>query len=314
MNEVKLQIAITSTVFLFSLFAAPVTQAATYWASPQGSDTAACSDIWGTSDPGRYGSFARAVGCATRSGDQVYAKPGIYTSDVTIANPSNGITIRGSDSANWPILQPTGSSVRGVNFYNTTRSGIVLKYLRWDMSNVATAQNCINVSSDAVVSYTLEDFECVGPRVGAANRTASGIKVGEKNQATIRRGTIRRWHSADSQPGAHGFYWSGSNGLVEHVEVSDVNGYCLQWYSGAGAPPNNNIFRYNKCSAATNKGGIYIQGNSVGNQVYDNVFVNVKTAIASKTTNAVISNNNVSTGSAPTAAPGTPGNLQAVSQ
>jgi hypothetical protein len=321
-RKLKISLAVTAALFLCGFIRAAVTHAATYWASPQGSHTVTCSAISGTSDPGRYGSFAGAVACAANSGDKVYVKPGTYTTNATIINPSSGITIQGSDPdrADWPVLRPSGSSARGVNFNNTSRSGIVFKYLQWDMSGSATAQNCINTSSDAIVSFILEDFECLGPPVGSANKTASGIKISDRTRATIRRGIVRRWHSAQSQPGAHGFYWNGSNGLVEHTEIASVNGYCLQFYWTAGSI-RNNIFRNNTCRDATNQGGVYIQSNSSGNQVYDNIFCNVKIAIIDKTVGGLttILNNANSAVSCPSSTsttnpPGTPSNLQAVPQ
>lgn len=316
-RKLKITLAATAAVFLCGFFRVAITHATTYWASPQGSNSATCSAISGASDPGRYGSFALAVACATQSGDKVYVKPGTYTTNTTITNPSSGITIQGSDPdpADWPVLRPTGSSVRGVHFNNTNRSGILFRYLRWDMSNVTSAHACVGSSSDAIVSYTLEDFECLGPAVGRANKTAAAIRIAEQVRATIRRGIIRRWHATEDQPGAHGFYWSGSNGLVEHTEISSVNGYCLQWYFSGGGSIRNNIFRDNICRDATNKGGLYIAGNATGIQVHDNIFCNVKSAIKVGGVLTTILNNTINascTSSVSTNPPGAPSNLQVV--
>ena len=325
-QKLKITLAVTAALFLSGFISAKDIHAATYWSSPEGSSSASCSSISGTSDPGRYGSFARAVSCATTSGDKVYVKPGTYTTDTTIRNPASGITIQGSDPDNWPVLRPSGSSVRGVHFSNTSRSGIVFRYLRWDMSNATTASACVGSSSDAIVSFTLEDFECLGPAVGRANKTAAGIRIAQQVRAIIRKGLIRRWYSTETQPGTHGFYWSGSNGLVEQTEISGVNGYCLQWYWSGGGPIQNNIFRDNVCRDATNKGGVYIQSSSSGNQVYDSTFCNVKTAISDNTggTGTKIYNNTVSstscassgtsTSGTSTSPPATPSNLQAVTR
>jgi len=297
MKQLSSIITISATLLFCGFLTPTLTHAANYWASPQGSSTASCADISGTSDPGRYGSFARAVACATRVGDVVMAKPGTYTSDVTLLNPSSGITIRGSDSnpANWPRLQPSGGSgVRPFHFNNTTRSNITIRYIRWGFSNVTTGQGCVTSSSDASVSnLVVEDFECLGPPPGQATKTAGGLGAGAATTGwQYRRGKVHRWISLDNAPGAHCFYWMGDNGIIENVECENINGHGIQFYDSGSTRPDNNIFRYNKFHNLSLRAPVYIQSGTTGNQVYGNVFYNFNdTGIAMRGTNTKVWNN-----------------------
>lgn len=281
-------------LILIFLLIASQASAATYWASPQGSNTSTCAVIAGDTPPTFRASFARAVACATKPGDRVMVEPGNYDRDVAITNPASGITIQGSeaDPAKWPVLRPTGSNVRGVNFNAVTRSGIGFRYLRWDFTNAATVQNCINASSDSVVSYTLEDFECLGPLKGKALRSASGIKTSPKTgPVIIRRGTIRRWISTEGQPGAHCFYWSSSNGLIEGVKCSEIDGYGIQFYGPQ--PITGNIFRGNDIRDAQNKGGVMVSGNATGNEISGNLICRAKNPLTVNNANNSVKDNKV---------------------
>jgi hypothetical protein len=79
--------------------------------------------------------------------------------------------------------------------------------------------------------------------------------------------------SGTSNPGAHGFYWSGSRGLIEYVEVTNVNGYCIQLYSSGGAAVDENQFRLNKCDDV-GRGTVFIQANADGNLIDRNILRN----------------------------------------
>ena len=162
-------------ILLYLVMALGVAQAAKYWASPQGNNSASCTDIAGSSDPGRYGSLARAVACATQGGDVAMIKPGTYTSNVIILNPSSGITIRGSDSdrANWPVLQPVGGTSVKMFYFTARRSNVTIQYVKWDLSNVTTGHACVSSSGGLfVTNIIVQDYECLGPPVGQATHTA----------------------------------------------------------------------------------------------------------------------------------------------
>jgi hypothetical protein len=202
-----------------------------------------------------------------------------------VRDPASGITIRGSDSAyaNWPVLAPSaGSSVRGIHFNSTTaKTNITIKYMKWDYSNVTTAMGCVSAGSAApVTNLTVEDFECKGPPVGQAHDNAAGFGPGQLASGwTVRRGKVHRWHSADGNPGAHGFYWAADNGTIEHVEITDLNGYFIQYYRG-GADVNGNVFRYNwgHDRNYAGQGGISTgngTSSATGTKIYSNIFSNV---------------------------------------
>jgi hypothetical protein len=104
-----------------------------------------------------------------------------------------------------------------------------------------------------------------------------------------------RWHSADGSPGAHCFYWQGDNGLIEDVECSDVNGYGLQYY-GRGVSPDNNIMRSSRFHDFKLRGPVYIQADSIGNQIDGNRLYNfnVKSrAVELRGTNTKVFNNTI---------------------
>lgn len=283
----------------FLLFSFSEVHAARYWADPEGSNTVPCLNISGTSEPGLRGSFARAVACATAIGDEVFVTPGIYSNNATVTNPASGITIRGSDPtpSNWPVLQPTGSNVRGIHFNKISRSNITVKFIKWDMTAAASAASCAGASSDAfVANFILEDFECLGPQVGKATDTGAAFAPSANTSGwTFRRGKIMRWHSADGSPGAHCFYWQGDNGVIEDVECSDVNGYGLQYY-GRGVSPDNNIMRDSRFHDFKLRGPVYIQANSTGNQIEGNRLYNFNVrsrAVELRGTNSKVSNNTI---------------------
>jgi hypothetical protein len=265
-----------AALFFGSLFNPVLTEAANYWAAPNGSDSNSCASVSGSSDPGRYRTFRGAVSCATASGDVVMVKPGTYTSNTTISNPASGITIRGSDpnSANWPKLQPSGgTSVRMVHF-NSSRTNITFQYLRWDLSNVGSGTSCFSsTSSITVTNITIQDFECLGPPVGLA---VGGAAIGPSVNDTgwiVRRGVIRRWKNnrqLGESTAPHCLYWNGSYGLIEFIECDGTNGYGIQVYS-MGTNPGYNIVRYNIFHDTPWRGGIYVKADTVGNQIYGNV-------------------------------------------
>jgi hypothetical protein len=241
------------------------------------------------------------VACATAIGDEVFVKPGIYSNNATVTNPASGITIRGSDPtpANWPVLQPTGSNVRAINFNKTTRRDITVKFMKWDMT-AALADSCAGSSSDSfVTNLVVEDFECLGPLVGKAAKTSAAFKPNANTSGwTFRRGKITRWHSLDGSPGAHCFYWQGDNGLIENVECSDVNGYGVQYY-GRGVSPDNNILRSSRFHNFNRRGPVYVQAGSIGNQIDGNLLYNFNTrsrAIELRGTNTKASNNTIYNG------------------
>jgi len=262
---------------LLALLITTDANATRYWASSGGSNSAVCTDIDGTADPTpNYGSFARAVACATASGDEVYVKAGTYTTNATITNPTSGITIRGESAtkASWPVLQPTGTAVKGVAF-TSARSNVTFKYLKWDLSKATTGTSCFDgTSSAATTNIVIEDFECLGPPAGQAVDT--GAAIGPSSSANgwrISRGKISRWSTADHQPGAHCLYWAGHNSIMEHIECTDYDGHGIQFY----VLPTNNVIRNSYFHGATDRDGIYFGSQSNNNTAYNNIVADYTT-------------------------------------
>jgi hypothetical protein len=120
------------------------------------------------------------------------------------------------------------------------------------------------------------------------------VHIGDRIVATVRNCSIHGWKSNESNPGAHGLYWRGSNGLVEHNEIYDNNGWGLQFYYGQGSA-NNNVFRNNYVhdnGDGTANGGILIATGD-NNRAYNNVFANNAHGVRVRGTNTKILNNTV---------------------
>lgn len=241
------------------------------------------------------------VQAVTASGDTILAQPGTYAEQ--IFNFPSGATLQGYDSvkANWPLFRPTAGANGAAStvWFNASRSGVTFRYLKFDASAISGASACFRINDGPVVTFTLEHFTCPGPSGATAFDTAGGITIGRDVVATIRYGTISSWKSADGNPGAHGFYWRGSNGLAEHVELSDYNGKCLQYQSSTYVIQGN-IFRNNICrdmlASSTEDGALYIAdgtGGGSGNQAYNNIIFNVRKGIDARGTNHKIYNNTV---------------------
>ena len=117
------------------------------------------------------------------------------------------------------------------------------------------------------------------------------MTIGNNTQATVRRCSIHGWSSDTSNPGAHAFYWRGSNGLIEFNEIYDNNGYGVQFYNAARGV-NNNVFRNNYVHDHNGKIGLYI-GTWDGNQAYNNIIVKNRGGIIVVGTHTKIFNNTV---------------------
>jgi hypothetical protein len=104
----------------------------------------------------------------------------------------------------------------------------------------------------------------------------TGAGLGVQNNRIVRRGTIKNFVSGmdhpTNNPGAHGVYWQGSNSLMEHVRIENVNGACLNFRARPAV--SNNTVRYVYCKDATSGiVGTYGDGGT-NNRIYNNVLWN----------------------------------------
>lgn len=251
--------------------------AATYWVSKAGSDSNAC---FASDNQPRLATRSRltitAGAACLSSNDTLMVMPGNYNERLNNLLP-NRATLRSADSnpANWFSVKPQNNVIphqTAAIDHNQSRSNIIYKFFRVDLSDITSGnkpQACLRTGP---TSITVEDFECIGPAPGMMSSTGSGIAVKTDTvNPVIRRGEISNIVSAESNPGAHGFYWQASNGIAEYVHIENVNGYCLQYWNGGSENAHSNIYRYNFCKDAGN--GLYF-GDGDGNLALNNIFWN----------------------------------------
>jgi hypothetical protein len=188
-------------------------------------------------------------------------KPGNYNEQLVNVLP-NGATLRGSDSnpGNWPSLKPTnnvvGHQAAAVRFTSNRTSTVTFKYFRVDLSSITSGNRphgCFGFASDPSVHLLVEDFECIGPASGMAADTGAGLFGTSGGGIQIyRRGSVKNWISGmdhpSNNPGAHGIYQQGSNGMFEYLYIENVNGRCFRTRNTSGS--RNNTFRYIYCKKA----------------------------------------------------------------
>jgi hypothetical protein len=274
-----------------SLLGAQLVDAATYYVATTGSD----------SNPGTEASPFQTINRgrkALASGDTLFINSGLYAEELTNPLPSglsaSQPTKMTGPAANRPIIRPTTSNNGGyLILLNSNRSHITFENLVLDASAMPVANSGLTTNSVTIITnLVLQDCEVIG-RTGAAD-TAGAVTIGNNTQATVRRCSIHGWRSNTSNPGAHGLYWRGKNGLIEFNRIYDNNGYGLQFYNtgGSGGGVDNNVFRNNYVHGHNVKGGLYI-GSGVGNQAYNNIIVNNNGGIGVRGQNTKIFNNTV---------------------
>jgi hypothetical protein len=274
-----------------NLLGAKLVDAATYYVATTGSDanSGTKASPFQTINRGRK---------ALASGDTLFINSGVYAEELTNPLPSglsaSQPTRMTGPAESRPIIRPTTSNNGGyLILLNSNRSHLTFENLVLDASLMPVANSVLTSNSATIITnLVLQDCEAIG-RTGAAN-TAGAVTIGNNTQATVRRCSIHGWRSNTSNPGAHGFYWRGKNGLIEFNQIFDNNGYGLQFYSTGGSRGgvDNNVFRNNYVHGHNVKGGLYI-GSGVGNQAYNNIIVNNNAGIVVRGQNTKIFNNTV---------------------
>jgi Right handed beta helix region len=255
-----------------SLLGTPLVHPATYYVATNGSDSWTCTQAQSQSTPKRTINNGRTCLAA---GDTLSIMPGTYAE--TLLNPlpsglgtTQPTTLTGFSATNRPILKPTSGNSYIIQL-NQTRSNIRFRHLVLDARAFTGKLNgAFRANGGAgITGLTLEDCEAIGSQ-GVAS-SGSGISIGAQNVATVRRCVIHGWDSLESSPGAHGLYWTGSNGLIESNTIYGNNGFGLQFYSSSASGVNGNTFR-NNCVHRNGKAGLYI-GSGSDNSAYNNVIV-----------------------------------------
>jgi hypothetical protein len=255
-----------------SLLGTSLVHAATYYVATNGSDSRTSTQAQNQSTPKRTINNGRACLAA---GDTLRVMGGTY--DETLVNPlpsglstTQPTTLTGFSATNRPVLKPTGGNSYIIQL-SLARSNIRFRHLVLDARAFAGQLNgAFRANGNAgITGLTLEDYEAIG-RPGVAS-TGTGVSIGAQNVATVRRRVIHGWDSQGSNPGAHGLYWTGRNGLVDSNTIYGNNGLGLQFYSGTASGVNGNTFR-NNCVHHNGKAALYI-GSGSDNMAYNNVLV-----------------------------------------
>ena len=268
----QIRYVLCSVMVTATLSGTPLVHAATYYVATNGSDSRTCTQAKSQSTPKQTINNGRTCLAA---GDTLSLMPGIYAESLTNPLPSGlsasqPTTLTGFSATNPPVLRPTsGNSF--IILLNQARSNIRFRNLVIDArAYTGTLNSALATNNDIpITGLTIEDCEAIG-RQGMAT-TGSGINIGVRTVATVRRCAIHGWDSLEANPGAHGIYWKGSHGLVEDNEIYDNNGWGIQFYRSCGVV-NNNVFRNNVVSDGNVHGGLYI-GSGSGNLAYNNLLV-----------------------------------------
>jgi hypothetical protein len=187
-------------------------------------------------------------------------KPGNYNERLVNPLPTNG-TLRGADPdpTNWPVLKPQNNVIpHGTKaiYHTSNRTGLLYKYIKIDLGLITSGtrpSGCVGGGGDPAVSYTLEDFVCLGPAPGMVEHTGAAMGSSSGGGVVIiRRGTIKNFITGmdhpSNNPGSHGIYAQGSNGVFEYLYIENVNGRCFRTRNTSGS--RNNAFRYIYCKDA----------------------------------------------------------------
>jgi hypothetical protein len=190
-------------------------------------------------------------------------KAGFYNEQLINILPS-GATLRSADvnPANWFTLKPTNNTIAhdtgAVRFTSTRTTPVTFRFIRIDLSSITSGNRphaCFDFGGDPLVHLIVEDFECLGPATGMASHTAAALFGSSGGGVqTYRRGIIRNWISGmdhpTNNPGAHGIYQQGQNGLYEDLDIRNVNGRCFRTRNTSRSM--NNTFRYIFCGDSKN--------------------------------------------------------------
>jgi len=209
---------------------------------------------------------------------------GTSTTSVTTIQGASGETV---------TLKPTGSAP--TILIDTNLDFVTFDNLILDGADVSIAGKAGSLRIEKNVGASFITFQ----NGEIKNVPTSGINAGEGNSnISILNNRIHEIDGSQTgtTSGAHGIYWRSSNGLIEGNEIFEFNGWCIQFYIGAGTPDvRDNVFTRNICyntTAANNlKGGIFLGGAAKSNKIHNNVIRDLKKGMNGGGSNNDIYNN-----------------------
>jgi len=267
-----------------------VAHAATYYVSRSGSDASSCAQATNSSAPKQ--TLKAALPCLA-AGDTLYVRGGTYPE--SLENPpvasgtswSNKVRIAAypgetvwlaSPATNFAILFDINQSYIEIDGINVDGRNALLGVVVIGFHNPFPAQPH---------HIRIQNAEILNVPGGVGSYAKNGIELAAKTPIVTGGIELRylkihgngRPGSANSDNG-YGIYVAAPNTLVEYSDIYDNKGCEMQIYNDDGAIPDNNIIRNNVFHDQTRLGagpggcGILIAGS--GNQIYNNVFYNIR--------------------------------------
>jgi hypothetical protein len=270
-----------------------------------GSDSNSCAQAQNRSTPKlTYAGFMTACGSGTATnftgGDTLYFRRGTYNEKIDTNQAHSGyFVISGASSGNraviagdpadghWQVIINGNSSDSCVvalgGFEDTTSPYLTFQNLIIDglnrLINDGPGCDVLTISSDNI------RFDDVWVRNGlsgwwtAEDIPGSSILVGIDSWAdgveflnSSFSGKDQILNPVTGAPhGGYGFYWRGTNGLMDNCDVFDNDGYGVHMFNSLSDSVSNNTIRNSRFWNNQNRGAQILIGNGSNNKVYNNI-------------------------------------------
>jgi parallel beta-helix repeat protein len=278
-NRLILFAVMYTAALLGSLVSPRATTAATYYTSPDGSD----------SHPGTLSQPFRTVGKGVRAlsaGDTLYLRGGTYSE--ALVNPPSGSSWSNPVTIARYQAETVTFQKNFLNFYDSGARYVVVDGVR-----------IVGGSGDGIIiSRGTGPIRFVNFEVTRA--AGQGIQVSETANPgnEFIRGKI---HDNGTHPGLdHGLYISTSGNLVDGCEISHNAAYGIHLYSGN---PSRNILRNNRVhhngrlGATYSPTGILVSTGSqnlvYNNVIYDEPFYGIRVGVSGSISHNKVYNNTI---------------------
>jgi hypothetical protein len=256
----------------------PITTSGNFWVHTSGSDANPCIDSMVPLTTTAKRTFVGGAACG-EPGKTVWIQRGNGTPYT--GNCDNCIVSGSSESMRSNIKAASGETVQ-VNLRISLYGG--KQYIDIDGGIGKFIFDGNGIVGEGGDTFTLGDSgdNVDTHHIRITNFTTVNFSgtAGLKNRAhfnEFRNGTVTGNQGIDPCCGGfHAFYISGSDNLVENVEISNVLGYALNSYHSGGAYPSRNIFRRN--ILRNNRAGILFLNGSGGEASYNFIYDNTLTA------------------------------------
>lgn len=267
-------------------------QGATYYTSRSGSDSNSCATAQSTSSP--KATVNGGISCLS-AGDTLLVRGGTY--DEQIASVPSGTSwssvVRIAAYPGETVwVKPTANriGVTGVIWLDGNFSYVEFDGINADETGLPSGLGEViwfstnNGNNPHHIRY--KNAEIIAGAIGENAAVALGghTRINATGSFELQHlrvhGGGRTGAGCDYTCNSYGIYIAGPNNLVEDCEIYDNASGGMQIYNSSGDSPDNNIVRRNYIHDQTRVGnpaqlwGIIIAGNN--NQIYNNVFSNIR--------------------------------------